>query len=124
MRLARSKSVAVASDLADALARNRECEPAVAEILIERPAWRTQLATLDKVWSGIARCADGEAAMILYDHPLSSYAQKLKIALREKGRFVLCRIPAHVSLTASALNPPSNRFLPGRSLISGLSFEA
>jgi stringent starvation protein A len=23
--------------------------------------------------------------MILYDHPLSSYAQKVKIALREKG---------------------------------------
>ncbi|MBV8401273.1 MAG: glutathione S-transferase family protein [Acetobacteraceae bacterium] len=29
--------------------------------------------------------AQGRIAMLLYEHPLSSYAQKVKIALREKG---------------------------------------
>ncbi len=31
--------------------------------------------------------------MILFDHPLSSYAQKVKIALREKGVAFECRLP-------------------------------
>lgn len=31
--------------------------------------------------------------MILYEHPVSSYAQKIKIALREKGIAFKCKIP-------------------------------
>ena len=35
----------------------------------------------------------GRRAVILYDHPLSSYCQKVKIALREKGIAFTCTLP-------------------------------
>jgi len=35
--------------------------------------------------SGADQHPRDDASMLLYDHPLSSYSQKVKIALREKG---------------------------------------
>src|SRR6185312_11804379 len=43
----------------------------------DRLSWREATAGFEE---------DGDAAMItLYDHPLSPYAQKVRVALREKG---------------------------------------
>ena len=48
--------------------------------------------------------------IVLFEHPLSSYAQKIKIALREKGVAFATRVPeglgaAEADPALAALNP-------------------
>ena len=53
----------------------------------------------------------GAAVMLLYEHPLSSYAQKVKIALREKGLDVRRRDAERARARAT---PPARSPRPAR----------
>ena len=48
--------------------------------------------------------------MLLYEHPLSSYVQKVKIALREKGLAFSAELPPDFGATNSQGRPPDGPF--------------